>query len=85
MQVLKETLDNSMKEANECKENLEDCFDYEAEFRLNHLDKKNAFIQAYNQSGEEFVGRIDEYQKEKVKEIASRLESIDIANHEATN
>jgi hypothetical protein len=69
-----------MKEANECKENLEDSFDYEAGFRLNHLDKKNTFIQFYNQTGEEFVGRIDEYQKEKVKEIASRLENIDIAN-----
>jgi hypothetical protein len=56
-----------LKEANESKENLEQCFDYEAEFRLNHLDKKNAFIQAYNQSGEEFVERVDDYQKTKVK------------------
>jgi hypothetical protein len=81
---LKENLDNSMKEANKCKENLEDCFDYEAEFRVNHLDKKNAFIQSYNENGEEFVGRIDDYQKDKVKEIANRLESIDLVNHEAT-
>jgi hypothetical protein len=81
---LKENLDNSMKEANICKENLEDCFDYEAEFRVNHLDKKNAFIQSYNENGEEFVGRIDDYQKDKVKEIANRLESIDLVNHEAT-
>lgn len=40
-----------MKEATECKENLEDCFAYESDFRLNHLDKKNEFIQVYNQTG----------------------------------
>jgi hypothetical protein len=74
-----------LKEANECKENLEDCFDYEAQFRLTHLDKKNLFIQVYNQGGEEFASRMDDYQKDKLREIGSRLESIDAVNHESTN
>lgn len=63
---------------------MEHCFEYEAEFRLKHLDKKNAFIQAYNQSGEEFAERIDDYQKTKVREIGNRLENIDQVNREET-
>lgn len=63
---------------------MEQCFEYEAEFRLKHLDKKNAFIQAYNQSGEEFAERIDDYQKTKVREIGNRLENIDHVNREET-
>lgn len=51
---------------------------------MKHLDKKNAFIQTYNQSGEEFAERIDDYQKTKVREIGNRLENIDQVNRDAT-
>ena len=48
-------------------------------------DKKNAFIQNFNNSGEEFVSRVHDYQDTKVKEISNRLECIDQNNREATS
>lgn len=37
--------------ASECKENLNQMFEDEADFRLRHLDQKNEFIQKYTQVG----------------------------------
>lgn len=46
---MSQTLNKEQGEAVEVKENLEQLFDIEAEFRLQNLDQKNQFIQNYTQ------------------------------------
>ena len=77
---MSQTLNKEQGEAVEVKENLEQLFDIEAEFRLQNLDQKNQFIQNYTQNGKAFTNKLQQYSTSRIGDICGRLEAIDAAN-----